>query len=84
MLSLVLMTVSVHEMGATPTAIMGALEPMTAVAIGIIVFSELLTLRLAVGLIMILIAVFFVVLGKNLHLPTAPHLKPFHHHRRVV
>lgn len=83
-LSLVLMTVSVHEMGATPTAIMGALEPMTAVAIGIIVFSELLTLRLAVGLIMILIAVFFVVLGKNLHLPTAPHLKPFHHHRRVV
>ena len=32
-LSLVFMTIAVHEVGATPTAIMGALEPLTAVAL---------------------------------------------------
>ncbi len=67
-LSLVLMTVSVHEVGATPTAIMGALEPMTAVLIGILVFSESLTVRLAIGMLIILIAVFTVILGKKVHL----------------
>jgi len=67
-LSLVLMTISVHEIGATPTAIMGALEPMTAVAIGVAVFSESLSLRLAVGIMIILVAVFMVVLGKNIHM----------------
>jgi len=68
-LSLVLMTISVHEVGATPTAIMGALEPFTAVAIGVIIFSESLTVRLTVGIITILVAVFFVV------------VKPQHSHR---
>jgi len=83
-LSLVLMTISVHEVGATPTAIMGALEPMTAVAIGIIVFSESLTVRLAVGIIAILIAVFFVVLGKDLHLKPLFHSKSFLNSRTSV
>jgi len=73
-LSLVLMTIAVHEVGATSTAIMGALEPMTAVAIGIMVFSESLTIRLAVGIIAILIAVFMIVLGKDFHMKTFLHL----------
>jgi len=77
-LSLVLMTIAVHEVGATSTAIMGALEPMTAVAIGIMIFSELLTVRLTVGIIAILIAVFTIVLGKDLHMKTI-----FHLHKRV-
>jgi len=64
-LSLVLMTKAVNLMGATPTAIMGALEPLTAVAIGILVFSESMTIRLAAGIITILIAVLFVVTGKR-------------------
>ncbi len=64
-LSLVLMTVSVRELGATPTAIIGALEPLTAVAIGVLVFSESLTLRLVLGIIIILFAVILVVVGKN-------------------
>ncbi len=74
-LSLVLMAIAVHEVGATSTAIMGALEPMTAVAIGIIVFSEVLTVRLSLGIITILIAVFFVVMGKDLHLPSLSHAR---------
>ena len=72
-LSLVLMTVAVHEVGATPTAIMGALEPLTAVAIGVMVFGESFTLRLAVGIVLILLAVMVIVLGKNFHLRTIKH-----------
>lgn len=72
-LSLVLMTIAVHEVGATPTAIMGALEPLTAVAIGVIVFGESLTIRLAVGILLILTAVLLIVLGKNFHLRSISH-----------
>jgi drug/metabolite transporter (DMT)-like permease len=65
-LSLVLMTIAVHEVGATPTAIMGALEPLTAVAIGVLLFGESLTLRLVTGIVLILLAVMVIVLGKHL------------------
>ena len=67
-LSLVFMTIAVHEVGATPTAIMGALEPLTAVAIGVAVFGESLTFRLIIGIVLILLAVLLIVLGKNSHL----------------
>lgn len=72
-LSLVLMTIAVHEVGATPTAIMGALEPLTAVAIGVTVFDESLTFRLTVGIVLILSAVILIVIGKNFHLLTLKH-----------
>jgi drug/metabolite transporter (DMT)-like permease len=72
-LSLVLMTVAVHEVGATPTAIMGALEPLTAVAIGVLLFGESLTPRLVIGIVLILLAVMVIVLGKNFHLRTIKH-----------
>lgn len=72
-LSLVFMTIAVHEVGATPTAIMGALEPLTAVAIGVMIFDETLTFRLAVGILLILSAVMMIVLGKNFHLRTITH-----------
>ena len=54
-------------MGATPTAIMGALEPLTAVAIGALVFGESLTFRLAVGIVLILSAVMLIVMKKQQH-----------------
>ena len=72
-LSLVLMTIAVHEVGATPTAIMGALEPLTAVAVGVLVFGESFSLRLAVGIVLILLAVVIIVVGKNFHLRTIGH-----------
>lgn len=72
-LSLVFMTVAVHHVGATPTAILGALEPLTAVSIGVLVFGEMLTPRLIVGILFILFAVMLVVLGKDLHLRTITH-----------
>ncbi len=72
-LSLVFMTVAVRHVGATPTAILGALEPLTAVAIGVVVFGEELTFRLIVGILFILFAVMLVVLGKDLRLRTITH-----------
>jgi len=72
-LSLVFMTVAVNHVGATPTAILGALVPLTAVAIGVVVFGEMLTPRLIVGILFILFAVMLVVLGKDLHLRTITH-----------
>ena len=52
------------EQGSTPTAILGALEPTTAVLIGVFVFAEPFSLRLLLGIVLILAAVTIVVLGK--------------------
>lgn len=56
-LSLVLMVYASKYVGATPTAILGALEPLTAVLIGIFVFDEPFGTRLAIGIVLILSAV---------------------------
>ena len=56
-LSLVLMVYASKYVGATPTAILGALEPLTAVIIGIFVFNEPFGIRLAIGIVLILSAV---------------------------
>lgn len=56
-LSLVLMVYASKYVGATPTAILGALEPLTAVLIGIFVFNESFGWRLAIGIVLILSAV---------------------------
>ncbi|WP_297947513.1 DMT family transporter [uncultured Fibrobacter sp.] len=53
-LSLIFMVKAVKIIGSTPTAILGALEPVTAVAIGVLVFGEILTGRLVAGIILIL------------------------------
>lgn len=66
-ISLVTMAVSVREVGSTPTAIMGALEPVTAVIIGTFVFDETFTMRLAVGIVLILSAVVLIIAGKSIN-----------------
>lgn len=66
-LSLLLMVIAVHDVGSTPTAIMGALEPVTAVVISVALFGELVTVRLVIGIVLILAAVLLTVVGKNIH-----------------
>lgn len=61
LMSLVLMTVSIRNVGSTPAAIMGALEPLTAVMIGVFVFHEQFSLRLAAGIVLILGGVMIIV-----------------------
>lgn len=64
--SLILMVIAVKELGSTPTAIMGALEPVTAVIIGIIIFHDPFTSRLALGILLILLGVTLIIAGKPL------------------
>lgn len=63
-LSLFFMTISIKNIGSTPSAIMGAFEPLTAVAIGVLVFGETFTLRLAIGIVLILTGVTLVIARK--------------------
>lgn len=62
-LSLTLMTVSIRNIGSTPFAIMGALEPLTAVVIGVTVFAEDFTGRMCAGIILILLGVTLIIVG---------------------
>ena len=59
--ALVLLVYAAKYVGSTATAILGALEPLTAVLIGILVFGEPFTLNLALGIILILGAVVIIV-----------------------
>ncbi len=63
-LSLFFMTISINLIGSTPAAIMGALEPVTAVVIGVFVFGESFTLQLAIGIAAILAGVTLIILKK--------------------
>ena len=64
--SFVCTTSAIHNIGSTNTAILGALEPVTAVLIGICVFGEELTPRSLIGLIMIIGAVTVIVSGPKM------------------
>lgn len=59
-------TLSIQYIGSTPTAILGALEPLTAVFFGVLVFGEVLTFRLACGIVMIICAVTFIIAGNTI------------------
>lgn len=59
-------TSAIQYIGSTPTAILGALEPVTAVFFGVTVFGERLTFRESVGLALIIAAVTLVVAGGRL------------------
>lgn len=65
-ISLVLMTLSIHLIGSTPAAILGALEPVTALFFGVVVFGEQLTPRIMLGVLMILTAVTLIIAAKPL------------------
>ncbi len=59
-------TGAIEYIGSTPTAILGALEPVTAIFFGIAVFGESLTVRESFGLVMIIVAVTLVIAGGNI------------------
>lgn len=59
-------TGAIQNIGSTPTAILGALEPVTAIFFGIAVFGESLTVRESFGLVMIIVAVTLVIAGGNI------------------
>lgn len=63
-LSLFFMAIAINHIGSTPAAIMGALEPVTAVFIGVCIFGESFTFQLGIGIVAILAGVTLIILKK--------------------
>lgn len=63
-ISLETITIAIQLIGSTNTAILGALEPLTAIFFGILFFHEQLTLRISFGIILILFGVFLIISRK--------------------
>lgn len=57
---------AIKYIGSTPTAILGALEPVTALFFGIAVFGERISIRESIGLTLIILAVTMVVAGDRM------------------
>ena len=64
-ISLETITFGIKFIGATKTAILGALEPLTALFFGVLLFGEILTLKIISGIILILSGVICVILSKK-------------------
>lgn len=60
-ISLETITIAIKLIGSTTTAILGALEPLTAIFFGILFFDEHLTLRITLGIILILSGVLLII-----------------------
>lgn len=64
-ISIETVTTAVKLIGATPTAILGALEPLTALFFGVLLFGETLTPKICWGIFLILTGVIIVIIRKN-------------------
>lgn len=53
---------AIKRIGATQASVLGAMEPLTAVMIGIVVFGEAFTLSIALGIVLIITAVTIIIL----------------------
>lgn len=59
-------TQAIIHIGSTPTAILGALEPLTAVVLGIMLLGEPMTLRMGIGMALIISGVTLIIIGSKL------------------
>ena len=64
--SLICTSAAIQKIGSTPVAILGAVEPVAAVAIAILIFHEQFTMRLAIGMLLVIISVTFIIAGGNI------------------
>lgn len=63
--SLMTVAVSIQYIGSVAVSILGALEPITGVLFGVLLFGEILTIRAFIGIILIICAVMTLVLTKK-------------------
>ena len=61
MISLLALAISSRYIGPTKTAILGVFEPLTAILIGTLFFSEPLTTKMALGIAICIAAVVFMI-----------------------
>ena len=64
-ISIETITISIKLIGSTTAAILGSLEPITAIIIGVLVFHEELTLRIIAGIIAVLTGVILIITRKR-------------------
>ena len=64
-ISIETITIAIKLIGSTKTAILGALEPLTAIFFGVLLFHEQLTVRIVCGVLLILLGVFLIVTRKK-------------------
>lgn len=64
-ISMIALIYAIKLIGSTSTAIMGALEPVVAVAVSVLIFHEAFTLSLFVGAVLILAGVILNILSGN-------------------
>lgn len=55
---------AIKYIGATKTSVLGAMEPVTAVVVGIVVFGEPFTVAIGIGIILIVSAVTMIILKR--------------------
>ncbi len=65
LISSVALVIAIQYIGSTPTAIMGALEPVIAVAVSVLFFQEEFTTNLLIGIVFILSGVLLNVLSNR-------------------
>lgn len=64
-ISLETITIAIKLIGSTTTAILGALEPLTAIFFGVVFFHEQLTPRICTGVALILTGVILIITRKR-------------------
>lgn len=64
-ISLETIAISIKLVGSTTTAILGALEPLTAIFFGVVFFHEQLTFRICIGVALILFGVLLIITRKQ-------------------
>lgn len=64
-ISLETIAISIKLVGSTTTAILGALEPLTAIFFGVVFFQEQLTFRICIGVALILFGVLLIITRKQ-------------------
>lgn len=65
-ISNITLVLAVQHIGGTLTSVLGAMEPVTAVCIGALIFGEKFTAQEAWGIFLILVAVTLIVLTKTI------------------
>ena len=61
-LATITLAAATKAIGATKTSVMGILEPLTAIFIGVVAFHEPFTLNVAIGVVLILFSILFMIL----------------------
>ena len=64
-ISIETITISIKLIGSTTAAVLGSLEPLTAIFFGVVVFHEQLTLRIVAGIIAVLTGVILIIRRKR-------------------